>query len=97
MVRELSDPWVTFERVLDNRFTHITTSINEALDSASDHLGNYLPCRHARRVLNIFNLANLPDSYNSSISPLHHALISCQRLLWTEVEDLCDEFRGRVS
>ncbi|KAK3331432.1 hypothetical protein B0H66DRAFT_546532 [Apodospora peruviana] len=79
MVREISDPWNAFELVLDNRFTHITTSINDALDSASDHL------------------ANLPDSYDSSILPLHHALTSCQRLLWTEVEDLCDGFGGRVS
>ncbi|KAK0742907.1 hypothetical protein B0T18DRAFT_489791 [Schizothecium vesticola] len=79
MVRELSDPWNTFEGVLGSRSTHIITSINDAVGSASNHLDN------------------LPDGYDSSISPLHHALTSCQRLLATEVQDLCDVYGDRVS
>jgi len=97
MVRELSDPWNTFERVLGDRSNFIATFINDALDSVANHLGKYLPYRHPRRVLIYFNLDDLPDGYDSSILPLHHALTSCQRLLATEVEDLCDLFESRVS
>src|SRR5262245_57908097 len=97
MVRELSEPWKTFERVLGDRSNLTATFINDALDSAANDIGKYRPCRYPRRVLILFNLDYLPDGYDSSISPLHHALTSCQRLLATEVEDLCDVFEGRVS
>ena len=44
MVRELSDPWDNFEGMIGSRSTHITTSINDAVGSASNHLGKCLPC-----------------------------------------------------
>jgi hypothetical protein len=49
MCQELSDPWNTFEQVLGGRSTHITTSINSAVDSASNHLGTNPPCRQPPR------------------------------------------------
>ena len=97
MVQELSGPWNTLEQVLSSRSTHITTSINDAVDSASDHLGEYLPGRQPPRVLSLLDLDDLPDGYDTSISPLHQALTTCRRLLATEVEDLCDGYKGCVE
>ncbi|KAK3367927.1 hypothetical protein B0H63DRAFT_490012 [Podospora didyma] len=43
------------------------------------------------------HLTSLPGEYSDSISSLHDGLSSCQRQLGTEVEDLCDQFEGKVS
>lgn len=79
MVRDLSDPWDTFQRVLQDRSNMVVTFVRDALGSATDRL------------------SDLPDDYDDTISPLFHALKSCQRLLAAEVEDICAIFEGRIS
>lgn len=42
-------------------------------------------------------VADLPDGYAGSIAPLHEALMSCQRLLACDVEDICDKLEAELS